>query len=126
MKVVFADSNKRARVFREGCGENAIFCGVLGLCPSVLNIWPNKISARDVDAAAAVDKADLLHVLSDLMEWLLLFDVNKMRIAIESISMGFGISFHIPQNGVASAPGVPGDHFRCLHDRMVCTLVELV
>ena len=29
-------------------------------------------------------------------------------------------------NGIASAPGVPGDHFRRLHDRMVCTLVEFV
>ena len=29
-------------------------------------------------------------------------------------------------NGIASAPGVSGDHFRRLHDRMVCTLVELV
>ena len=27
-------------------------------------------------------------------------------------------------NGIASAPGVPGDHFRRLHDRVVCSLVE--
>lgn len=29
-------------------------------------------------------------------------------------------------NGIASAPGVPGDHFRRLHDRVVCSLVEQI
>ena len=29
-------------------------------------------------------------------------------------------------NGIASAPGVSGDHFRRLHDRVVCSLVEQI